>query len=79
MGPTSVRVGKVAAHSGRMEDIYENPQWLTNTMQLVYKKFASARDECIFITVSMNPLCILACQGIAHNLYTYIYALISDV
>ena len=40
--------GKVAAHSGRMEDIYENPQWLTNTMQLLYKKFASARDECIF-------------------------------
>ena len=23
---TSVRVGKVAAHSGRMEEIYENPQ-----------------------------------------------------
>ena len=29
--------GQVAAHSGQMEDIYENPQWIDNIMQLVYK------------------------------------------
>ena len=29
--------GRVAAHSGQTEDIYENPQWIDNTMQLVYK------------------------------------------
>ena len=43
--------GKVAAHSGRMEDIYENPQWLTNTMQLVYKKFASAIEMNVFLSL----------------------------
>ena len=40
--------GKVAAHSGRMEDIYENPQWLTNTMLLVHKNFASAIEVNVF-------------------------------
>ena len=29
--------GQVDAHSGQTEDIYENPQWIDNTMQLVCK------------------------------------------
>ena len=27
--------GQVAAHSGQTEDVYENPQWIDNTMHAV--------------------------------------------